>query len=79
MTTSEPSDCRCCVHFRSAPYQARIEGCYFPNNMVSKQSASYLDEQQQPGRHDVINRNSDCADFEAKEMRPPFWRRILAG
>ncbi len=78
-STSGPADCRRCRHFRSAPYEARLEGCYFPDNMVSKQSAGYLDEQQQPGRHDKINRKGDCKDFVARDEAIPFWRRLFAG
>ena len=78
MTTSDRVECRRCTHFRSAPYEAKIEGCYLAANMVSKQSASYLDEQQLPGRHDKINLNHDCKDYEAPAQRPSLWHRILA-
>ena len=71
-------DCRNCVHFRSAPYEARLEGCYFPGNMPVKQSARYLDEQQQPGDHERINRNGDCPDYEERAERVPFWQRIFS-
>lgn len=69
--------CQDCKHFRSAPYEARVAGCYFPDNMPAKQSATYLDEQQQPGDHERINRNGDCPDFAARERKPSLWRRLL--
>lgn len=70
-------ECRNCVHFRSAPYQARLEGCYFEGNMKSKQKERYLDEQQLPGDHRVINRDGDCADFAAQAQPVSIWRRLL--
>lgn len=77
MSRTEKVECSHCVHYRSAPYQARIDGCYFPGNMPGKQSAPYLDEQQLPGDHDKINRKGDCPDYEAREAKAPWWRRIL--
>jgi len=74
---SEKVDCRHCKHFRAAPYEARLEGCYLPGNMSSKQSAAYLDEQQLPGRHDKLNRNGDCPDFVAREQKPSLLKRLL--
>jgi hypothetical protein len=70
--------CADCTHFRSAPYEARIEGCYFPGNMPAKQKQDFLDEQQIPGDHRVINRRHDCPDFEARPAKPSFWRRLLS-
>ncbi len=70
--------CRECQHFRSAPYEARLEGCYFPKNMVSKQKVAYLDEQQLPGDHEQINRNGDCPDFLARARKPSLWKRLWA-
>ena len=48
--------CQICRHFRSAPYEARFEGCYLEKNMVSKQKQLCLDEQQLPGdqRHSPV-------------------------
>jgi hypothetical protein len=77
MSTNEKAECRNCVHFRSAPYEARVVGCYLAGNMESKQSARYLDEQQLPGNHDKINRNGDCPDYQAREVKAPWWQRIL--
>ena len=74
---SEKVDCRRCQHFRSAPFEARFEGCYLPGNMPSKQSAAYLDEQQIPGRSDKINRNGDCPDYLARETKPSLLKRLL--
>lgn len=76
---SENRDCRLCVHFRSAPYETRLEGCYLPDNMQSKQDAFYLDEQQLPGNHEKINFHGDCADFSARQKKPSFWQRLIAG
>jgi len=75
---TEKRDCRLCKHFRSAPYEARIEGCYFPGNMKSKQGAFYLDEQQIPGKHEVINRRGDCPDYAARPAKLPIWKRLFA-
>lgn len=72
------SDCDRCVHFRDAPYQARIAGCYHPEHMRVKQSARYLDEQQVPGDHERINRNGDCPQFEPQPEKPPLWRRLFS-
>lgn len=78
MSSIEKVDCGNCVHFRAAPYEARLEGCYLPGNMPSKQTARYLDEQQQPGDHEKINRDGDCPDFHARRSKPSLWRRILS-
>ena len=77
MNVEKRADCRRCKHFRSAPYEARLEGCYLPKNMVSKQSARYLDEQQLPGDHEVINRNGDCPDFDPRPVRRRLWQRLI--
>ena len=69
-------DCRTCVHFRSAPYETRFEGCYLEKNMLSKQKLSCLDEQQLPGDHHKINRLGDCPDHRARARKPSFWRRL---
>jgi hypothetical protein len=78
MSSPGPVDCRTCVHFRSAPYEARLEGCYLEKNMVSKQKAAFLDEQQLPGDHTQINRNGDCPDHQARARKPSFWKRLWA-
>lgn len=78
MSSSPRVECRNCVHFRSAPYEARKAGCYFEKNMVSKQKAAFLDEQQLPGDHELINRNGDCPDFEARARKPSWWQRLWA-
>ncbi len=72
------ADCRTCIHFRSAPYEARIEGCYLEKNMVSKQKAAYLDEQQLPGKHEKINLRGDCPDHEVEPKKLSFWERLFA-
>jgi hypothetical protein len=71
------ADCRICVHFRSAPYEARVEGCYLEKNMVSRQKQAFLDEQQIPGDHEKINLRGDCPDFQARARKPSFWKRLL--
>lgn len=70
---SAPAVCARCRHFRSAPRQARREGCYHPDNMPQRQKDRSLDEQQIPGDHRVINRDGDCAQFEPLPPRPSFW------
>lgn len=65
-------DCKKCRHFRSAPYEAKKEGCYFPANMPQKQTDAFLDEQQIPGDHRAINRRGDCPDFQAEESSRGF-------
>ena len=76
MNTSAKVDCRNCVHFRSAPYETKFEGCYLEKNMVSKQKLSCLDEQQLPGDHHKINGLGDCPDHRARARKPSFWRRL---
>jgi hypothetical protein len=76
--TNQKVHCERCRHFRAAPYEARLPGCYLPDNMASKQSARYLDEQQLPGDHEVINRKGDCKDFEARPAKAPLWKRLFA-
>jgi hypothetical protein len=70
--------CRNCRHFRSAPYEARFEGCYLEKNMVSKQKQLCLDEQQLPGDHRKINLRGDCPDYSALERKSSLWRRLWA-
>ena len=69
--------CENCVHFRSAPYEARKDGCYLPDNMPAKQSARYLDEQQLAGDHRKINLRGDCPDHEARPVELPWWRTLF--
>ena len=78
MSSPAKVDCHACVHFRSKPYEARIEGCYLEKNMVSKQKQAFLDEQQLPGNHEKINLRGDCPDFQARARKPSLWRRLLA-
>ena len=73
---SPKAHCPACVHFRSAPYEARIAGCYLEKNMPSKQKAAFLDEQQIPGDHEKINRRGDCPDFQARAARASWWQRL---
>lgn len=69
-------DCRTCVHFRSAPYETKFEGCYLEKNMVSKQKQLCLDEQQLPGDHRQINRLGDCSDHVARAAKASFWKSL---
>ena len=75
--SKKKNECKHCSHFRAAPYEAREDGCYFPDNMPSKQSARYLDEQQIAGDHQKINLRGDCKDFEARVQKVSFWQRLL--
>ncbi len=70
--------CSTCVHFRSAPYQARIEGCYLEKNMPGRQKDAFLDEQQIPGDHEKINLRGDCPDHQVRPARASLWKRLLA-
>ncbi len=70
-------DCNACVHFRRAPYEARWEGCWHPDNMKMKQKEAFLQEQQLPGNHRIINMRGDCPQYEARPEREPVWRRFL--
>lgn len=72
------ADCRNCLHFRGAPYEARFEGCYLEKNMLSKQKQACLDEQQLPGDHRKLNLRGDCPDYAARARKAPLWRRLWA-
>jgi hypothetical protein len=72
------ADCRKCVHFRGAPYEAKFEGCYLEKNMASKQKQACLDEQQLPGDHTKINADGNCPDFLARKVKPSLWQRLWA-
>ena len=76
--SAQKVDCRDCIHFRSAPFEARHAGCYLPKNMPVKQKDAYLDEQQLPGNHEKINILGDCPDFQAHEPKLSLWQRILS-
>jgi hypothetical protein len=70
-------ECQDCAWFRAAPYQARVTGCYYPENMPVRQKQACLDEQQQPGDHRTINAKGDCKDFKAKPVRPALLQWLL--
>ena len=78
MTSPARVDCKHCVHFRSAPYEAKFEGCYLEKNMVSKQKLMSLDEQQLPGDHVKINLRGDCPDFRARAKKRSLWEWLWA-
>ena len=68
--------CQDCRHFQKAPYEAPITGCWHPDNLVVKQKEAFLDQQQQPGDHELINLRGNCEQFEAQPKRPSFWQRL---
>ncbi len=78
MSSPTRVDCRTCRHFRSAPYEAKFEGCYLEKNMVSKQKQACLDEQQLPGNHEKINLRGDCPDHTPRAKKPSLWQRLWA-
>lgn len=70
-------DCKDCRHFKSAPYEARIDGCFHSDHMKVVQKDNFLSEQETPGDHRAINRRRDCATFEAPPPRVPLLKRLL--
>lgn len=78
MSSPAQADCRRCVHFRSAPFEAKFEGCYLEKNMLSRQKQLCLDEQQLPGNHVKINLRGDCPDFQERTRKTSFWQRLWA-
>lgn len=73
------ADCNACRHFKSAPYEARIDGCFHSDHMKVSQTDGYLKEQETPGNHRVINRRGDCAQFDARAQKRSLLSRILRG
>lgn len=78
MSVPGTARCEACEHFRVAPYEARVEGCYLPSNMSQRQTDAFLDEQQIPGDHRKINLRGNCPDFAEKPVRLGLWRRLMA-
>ena len=76
-TPMTPVLCKDCRHFRQAPYQANITGCWHPDNLAITQKVDYLDEQRQPGDHRKINLRGDCEQFEARPVRLSLLPRLL--
>ena len=72
------ADCNECRHFQRAPYEARIDGCYHPDHMVVSQKLAFLNEQETPGDHRVINRRSDCEQFEPPAQKRSLLSRLLS-
>jgi len=72
------ADCKACRHFRTAPYQARIDGCFHPDHMKVTQKDAYLSEQETPGNHRGINRRGDCEQFEARSPKRSLLSRIFS-
>jgi len=79
MTDKQKVECSECRYSRSAPYEARIAGCYKESNMPGRQKEAFLDEQQIPGDHERINLRGDCPDYEPIPKKPSIWKRLLAG
>ena len=69
--------CTDCKHYREAPYDAPITGCWHPDNMTVSQKEAFLDQQQQPGNHRKINLRGNCEQFEAKAAKPSFLQRLM--
>ena len=72
------ADCKACRHFKTAPYQARIDGCFHPDHMKVTQKDAYLSEQETPGNHRVINRRGNCEKFEAMAQKRSLLSRIFS-
>lgn len=70
------ADCKTCSHFRSAPYEARIDGCFHPDHMKVTQKEAFLQEQETPGNHRILNLRGDCAEFEPEAPKRSFFSRI---
>lgn len=69
--------CKNCRHFREAPYEAAHTGCWHPDHLTVTQKEAFLDQQQQPGNHQRINFEGNCAQYEASRRRQPLWKRLL--
>ena len=78
MSDKNKVHCSDCTHFKAAPHQARISGCFKDTNMPGRQKEAFLDEQQVPGNHEKINLRGDCSDFDAKPAKESLWKRLLA-
>jgi hypothetical protein len=72
-------ECRTCVHFREAPWDAPYTGCWHPNHMRQRQTDRFLKQQELPGDHTKINLRGDCPVHEPRPKKPSFLRRMLAG
>ena len=70
--------CEECVYLRHAPYEARRTGCFNPKFMPGKQKDAFLDEQQIPGDHEVLNRNGDCPEWTPIPPRPSLVKRLFS-
>ena len=71
------NSCKDCTYFREAPWDAPRTGCWHPDNMETSLSASFNDEQQQPGNHRKLNLRGDCALFEERPAAPGWLERFL--
>ena len=69
--------CNNCKHFRAAPYDVPLTGCWHPDNMLVSQKDAYLDQQQQPGNHTRLNLRGKCEQYEAKPARLTFMQRLM--
>ncbi len=44
------ASCENCIHFKRAPYEANLTGCWHPDNMQQNYSEAFLCQQQMPGK-----------------------------
>lgn len=70
-------NCTDCRHFREAPYQAPLTGCWHKKNLKITQKEAFLDQQQQPGDQRKINLRGDCEQYEQRPAKPSLLQRLL--
>ncbi|MFN0242863.1 MAG: hypothetical protein ACKVWV_08240 [Planctomycetota bacterium] len=70
--------CETCVHFKRAPKEAHLTGCYLPEFMPVKQKENFLKQQELPGDHKKLNMRGDCAKWEPRPKKPSLWKQLLA-
>lgn len=71
-------ECKNCAHFRVAPDEAPVTGCWHPQHMKQRQTDAFLKQQELPGDHTKINLRGDCAQYERQPKKPSFWQRLKA-
>lgn len=69
-------DCKNCLHFKAAPYEAKETGCWHPDNMKVTQKEAFLQQQETPGNHAKINLRGDCGQYDAKPAKLTFLQRL---
>lgn len=70
--------CEGCAHFKRAPEEAPLTGCWFPDFMQVKQKENFLKQQEVPGDHKKINMRGDCPKWEPRPRKPSLWQKLLA-